>query len=226
MLTSGRGIKGVRQETGRFTKGSNPRAAPRFPAAYPGILRPFLASFGTSPGAVNPNRPNYLPGAIIYLVYAFMMGWSSEPQGGLDMYNTIIMPVDVFEMELSDKAVRHAEFLAQSEGIIHLMHVLPRSGNLTMHRFAMDVRRFEEHLFQEAQTRLNTMIEHFNISPERIKTHVRFGTVRDCVNALANELDADVVVIGSRNPSITTHLLGSNASSVIRHAHIPVFVIR
>ncbi|MCZ5435865.1 universal stress protein, partial [Escherichia coli] len=38
--------------------------------------------------------------------------------------------------------------------------------------------------------------------------------------------NADVVVIGSRNPSITTHLLGSNASSVIRHTHIPVMVVR
>ncbi len=35
------------------------------------------------------------------------------------MYKTIIMPVDVFEMELSDKAVRHAEFLAQKDGVIH-----------------------------------------------------------------------------------------------------------
>lgn len=33
------------------------------------------------------------------------------------MYNTIIMPVDVFEMELSDKAIRHAEFLAQIKGL-------------------------------------------------------------------------------------------------------------
>ena len=41
------------------------------------------------------------------------------------MYKTIIMPVDVFEMELSDKAVRHAEFLAQDDGVIHLLHVLP-----------------------------------------------------------------------------------------------------
>lgn len=32
------------------------------------------------------------------------------------MYKTIIMPVDVFEMALSDKAVRHAEFLAQQDG--------------------------------------------------------------------------------------------------------------
>ena len=46
------------------------------------------------------------------------------------MYNTIIMPVDVFEMELSDKAIRHAEFLAQDKGVIHLLHVLPGSASL------------------------------------------------------------------------------------------------
>ncbi len=52
------------------------------------------------------------------------------------MYKTIIMPVDVFEMELSDKAVRHAEFLAQDDGVIHLLHVLPGSASLSLHRFA------------------------------------------------------------------------------------------
>jgi universal stress protein G len=142
------------------------------------------------------------------------------------MYKTIIMPVDVFEMELSDKAVRHAEFLAQQDGIIHLLHVLPGSSSFTMSRFTADLRRFEEHLQHEAGTRLQTMVGHFSIDPSRIKSHVRFGNVRDMVNELANEIKADVVVIGSRNPSISTHLLGSNASSVIRHAHIPVMVVR
>ncbi|ATY03624.1 universal stress protein UspG [Klebsiella aerogenes] len=142
------------------------------------------------------------------------------------MYKTIIMPVDVFEMELSDKAVRHAEFLAQQDGIIHLLHVLPGSSSFTMSRFTADLRRFEEHLQHEAETRLQTMAGHFSIDPSRIKSHVRFGNVRDMVNELANEIKADVVVIGSRNPSISTHLLGSNASSVIRHAHIPVMVVR
>ena len=125
------------------------------------------------------------------------------------MYKTIIMPVDVFEMELSDKAVRHAEFLAQDDGVIHLLHVLPGSASLSLHRFAADVRRFEEHLQHEAEERLQTMV-----------------SVRDEVNELAEELGADVVVIGSRNPSISTHLLGSNASSVIRHANLPVLVVR
>ncbi|MGG7870458.1 universal stress protein UspG [Klebsiella aerogenes] len=142
------------------------------------------------------------------------------------MYKTIIMPVDVFEMELSDKAVRHAEFLAQQDGIIHLLHVLPGSSSFTMSRFTADLRRFEEHLQHEAETRLQTMVGHFSIDPSRIKSHVRFGNVRDMVNELANEIKADVIVIGSRNPSISTHLLGSNASSVIRHAHIPVMVVR
>ncbi|KNC89934.1 universal stress protein UspG [Trabulsiella odontotermitis] len=142
------------------------------------------------------------------------------------MYKTIIMPVDVFEMELSDKAIRHAEFMAQQDGVIHLLHVLPGSASFTMSRFAADLRRFEEHMQHEAETRLQTMISHFSIDPSRIKMHVRIGTVRDVVNELAEDLDADVVVIGSRNPSITTHLLGSNASSVIRHAHIPVLVVR
>ncbi|HGK6464396.1 universal stress protein UspG [Klebsiella pneumoniae] len=142
------------------------------------------------------------------------------------MYKTIIMPVDVFEMALSDKAVRHAEFLAQQDGVIHLLHVLPGSANFTMSRFTADLRRFEEHLQHEAETRLQTMVSHFSIDPSRIKLHVRFGSVRDMVNELASEINADVVVIGSRNPSISTHLLGSNASSVIRHAHIPVMVVR
>ncbi|MEG8198471.1 universal stress protein UspG [Klebsiella pneumoniae] len=142
------------------------------------------------------------------------------------MYKTIIMPVDVFEMALSDKAVRHAEFLAQQDGVIHLLHVLPSSASFTMSRFTADLRRFEEHLQHEAETRLQTMVSHFSIDPSRIKLHVRFGSVRDMVNELASEINADVVVIGSRNPSISTHLLGSNASSVIRHAHIPVMVVR
>ena len=142
------------------------------------------------------------------------------------MYKTIIMPVDVFEMALSDKAVRHAEFLAQQDGVIHLLHVLQGSASFTMSRFTADLRRFEEHLQHEAETRLQTMVSHFSIDPSRIKLHVRFGSVRDMVNELASEINADVVVIGSRNPSISTHLLGSNASSVIRHAHIPVMVVR
>ncbi len=142
------------------------------------------------------------------------------------MYNTILMPVDVFEMELSDKAVSHAEFLAQSNGTIHLLHVLPQSSAMLFRGFAADLRRLEEHLSREAQEKLDSMVAHFSLPQPRIKTMIRFGNMRDEVNKAAEELCADVIIIGSKNPSITTHLLGSNAASVIRYATVPVFVIR
>ncbi len=89
------------------------------------------------------------------------------------------------------------------------------------------MRRFEEHLQHEQKNVCKSfMVSHFTIDPSRIKQHVRFGSVRDEVNELAEELGADVVVIGSRNPSISTHLLGSNASSVIVDANLPVLVVR
>lgn len=45
------------------------------------------------------------------------------------MYKNILMPVDVFEMDLSDKAVRHAASLAKAEGAsITLVNILPASS--------------------------------------------------------------------------------------------------
>ena len=56
-------------------------------------------------------------------------------------------------MELSDRLYVTRNF-SQQDGIIHLLHVLPGSASLSLHRFAADVRRFEEHLQHEAETRL------------------------------------------------------------------------
>lgn len=103
------------------------------------------------------------------------------------MYKTIIMPVDVFEMELSDKAVRHAEFSPRWRSYSSTSRTT-RVSQPEPAPFAADVRRFEEHLQHEAQERLQTMVSHFTIDPSRIKQHVRFGSVRDEVNELAEEL--------------------------------------
>lgn len=142
------------------------------------------------------------------------------------MYKTIIMLVDVFEMELSDKAVCYAEFFAQDDGVIYLLYVLLGLASLSLHCFAADVRCFEEHLQHEAQERLQTMVSYFTIDFFCIKQHVCFGSVRDEVNELAEELGADVVVIGFCNLLILTYLLGFNALSVICYANLLVLVVR
>lgn len=143
------------------------------------------------------------------------------------MYKTILMPVDVYEMELTDKAIRHAEYLVkESEGTIHLLYVLPKSPLFNTHGFSSDIRKFDEYLKKNAEEKMEELRGHFSLPKERVILEIRYGSVRDEVNEVAQEIHADVIIVGSKNPSISTHLLGSNASSIIRHARFPVFVVR
>ncbi|HIE5387877.1 TPA: universal stress protein [Enterobacter cancerogenus] len=143
------------------------------------------------------------------------------------MYKKILMPVDVFEMDLSDKAVRHAANLAKVEGAsITLVNILPASSRSLLRGFNADIKKFEAYMIAESEKKMMALKRLFDIAPEDIHCLVRFGSVRDEIIALSKEGEYDVIVIGSKNPSITTHLLGSNAESILRYASIPVLVVR
>lgn len=143
------------------------------------------------------------------------------------MYKKILLPVDVFEMDLSDKAVRHAEFLASAEeGEITLLNVLPNSSRSVLRGFAADIQKFETFMKAESEKKMQALSRLFSIPAERIHTRVVFGNVRDEILAIGNADEFDVIVIGSRTPGLSTHLLGSNAESILRYAKIPVLVVR
>ena len=143
------------------------------------------------------------------------------------MYKKILLPVDVFEMDLSDKAVRHAEFLASAEnGEITLLNVLPNSSRSLLRGFTADIRKFEAYMKEESEKKMRDVARLFAIPMTRIHTRVVFGNVRDEILAISNNEEFDVIVIGSRKPGISTHLLGSNAESILRYAKTPVLVVR
>ena len=58
-------------------------------------------------------------------------------------------------------------------------------------------------------------------------THLRMGQVDLEILALAEELGAGLIVIGSRGlGGVRRALMGSVSDSVVRHAHCPVLVVR
>ena len=58
-------------------------------------------------------------------------------------------------------------------------------------------------------------------------THLRMGEVDLEIVALAKELGADLIVMGSRGlGGVRRALMGSVSDSVVRHAHCPVLVVR
>lgn len=143
------------------------------------------------------------------------------------MYKKILMPVDVFEMNLSDKAVRHVEFLAKADNAtITLLNILPVSSRSLLRGFNSDIKKFEAYMVTESEKKMNELKRLFDIAPENIHTEVRFGNVRDEIISMSNKEDYEVIVIGSKTPGMSSHLLGSNAESVIRYAKIPVLVVR
>jgi nucleotide-binding universal stress UspA family protein len=57
--------------------------------------------------------------------------------------------------------------------------------------------------------------------------HLRMGEVDLEIVALAEELQADLIVMGSRGlRGVRRALMGSVSDSVVRHAHCPVLVVR
>jgi nucleotide-binding universal stress UspA family protein len=57
--------------------------------------------------------------------------------------------------------------------------------------------------------------------------HLRMGEVALEIVALAEELQADLIVMGSRGlGGVRRALMGSVSDSVVRHAHCPVLVVR
>ena len=57
--------------------------------------------------------------------------------------------------------------------------------------------------------------------------HLRMGEAALEIVALAEELQADLIVIGSRGlGGVRRALIGSVSDSVVRHAHCPVLVVR
>ncbi|SPX50053.1 universal stress family protein [Klebsiella pneumoniae] len=117
------------------------------------------------------------------------------------MYKKILLPVDVFEMDLSDKAVRHAEFLASAEnGEITLLNVLPNSSRSLLRGFTADIRKFEAYMKEESEKKMREVARLFAIPMTRIHTRVVFGNVRDEILAISNNEEFDVIVIGSRKP--------------------------
>ncbi|MRS92272.1 universal stress protein UspG [Enterobacteriaceae bacterium RIT714] len=143
------------------------------------------------------------------------------------MYRNILVPVDVYEIGLADKALAHARFLAQSASAdIHLLHVIPKFSPELTRGFISDARKMDDYMINNSKEKLGALAQKVSFPQDRIHLHVRSGNVRDEVTLLADELAAEVIIIGSRNPNIQTHLLGSDAANIVRYAHVPVFVVR
>ncbi|MFP1907924.1 universal stress protein [Lonsdalea quercina] len=142
------------------------------------------------------------------------------------MYKTILVPVDIDEEDLTQNALSQATFLAKLSGAkLHIFHVLPDvSAYISAYAFGLE--EFENEAVVKADEKLHELLSQIDLPAEQLDHSITFGTPRDEVLALAEEIKADLIVVGSRRPSVKTYLLGSNSSAIVRHAKTSVLVAR
>lgn len=140
------------------------------------------------------------------------------------MFKTILVPVDLAEIAAAKPAIAKAVEVAQvSDGTIRLIYV--RSiVPVTYMEFVPPT--FDEEQQSDAEQKLADVAATVKLPAERVSAVVRLGSTYGEVLSEAEKTGADLIVVGSHRPSMATYLLGSNASTIVRHAKCSVLVVR
>jgi nucleotide-binding universal stress UspA family protein len=140
------------------------------------------------------------------------------------MFKSIIVPVDLAEVDVAkpaiDKAVEFAKTWDGKVRLIYVRSILP----ITYMEFAPpDFDTQQQALFE---ARLAEVAAGIKLPAERVSSVVRLGSIYNEVLDEVTKTGADLVIMGSHRPAMATYLLGSNASTIVRHATCSVLVMR
>jgi len=139
------------------------------------------------------------------------------------MIKTIVVPIDYAEKGAGVAALGLAQDLAKANGAkLVLLHVCePVRGEIAPHL----PEGFHERVLSDAATRLNETANEQGLA-DVAEVVVREGHPSTEILEYANEIGADLIVIGSHDPGLVDYFLGSVAARVARHAHCSVLVAR
>jgi nucleotide-binding universal stress UspA family protein len=127
----------------------------------------------------------------------------------------------------AELAAMKAVALAQSTGA--RLHVVAVGRTFPAAVYDVYTEAGREDLRREAQEILDEQVRKIEEAGGTVAiAHLKMDERRDeAIVHLAEEIDADLIVIGSRGfGGLKRALLGNVADSVVRHAHCPVLVVR
>lgn len=140
------------------------------------------------------------------------------------MFKKILAPIDLADMPIAQQALATAVRLAeQSGGEVRLLNVRSLMPVTYMEYVPAD---FDDKAKKEAEQDLETVAAGLALPRDRVSTAVRLGSIYSEVLDEAANWGADLIVVGSHRPSMATYLLGSNATTIVRHAKSAVLVVR
>lgn len=144
------------------------------------------------------------------------------------MFQRILVPVDLSDPKHYRRAVAHARDLAKLyQAHVRVVTVVPAPPAPTVgYQTRFIPPEVLNKVAAEAQQAIDGIAKEFEGAATSVKGVVRKGGVYHEVLQEATDWGADLIVMGSHRPAMSTYLLGSNAARIVRHATCSVLVER
>jgi universal stress protein A len=138
-------------------------------------------------------------------------------------YNKILVAVDLSEdsAEVAQKAFAVAE---NNDAELHLIHVIEPLSFAYGGDIPMDFTGIQEEIQQQAEQQLTTFGDKHGIPTAR--RHIVLGRPEVEIHSKAEEVGADLIVVGSHGRYGLALLMGSTANGVLHGATCDVLAVR
>lgn len=137
----------------------------------------------------------------------------------------LLVAIDLCDLDASRPSLERAvEIAATGEGTLRLIHVqaIANAAYVDFVPPAFDFPGQED----GTDAGLADLAASLPLPPERVSAIVRRGGVEHEILAEAEEMAADLIVIGGHDPSFANYVLGSHSGAVARDAACSVLVVR
>lgn len=142
----------------------------------------------------------------------------------MNSYKHILVGLDLSARD-SEKVTAKALALAQSlNADISLVHVIEPLAFAYAGDIPIDLTDTQAVMENHATDTLNRIADALPITPRQVR--VTIGSTADEIHAIAGELGADLILVGSHARHGLALVLGSTASSVLKHADCDVLAVR
>ena len=136
------------------------------------------------------------------------------------MYKSILLPIDLSEMQRGKMMIDVAQKLATKDTKIRLLNVVVDIPAFVAAEVPNDVIKTA---MKTAKESLEALVRAAGLKAD---SEVRSGTPGPTILASADECGADLIIVGSHKPGLQDYFLGSTAARVVRHAQCSVLVMR
>lgn len=136
------------------------------------------------------------------------------------MYKKIVIPVDLAHQDKAGVMIDAARCLAADDAKVIMTNIVEEFPSYVAAELP------DKYVTQSKDVAIDTLKHIAQSAGFDVEIDVRVGHPAKSILAVAENNDADAIVIASHRPGLQDYLLGSTAARVVRHATCTVVVIR